>query len=131
MTKNAMQKASILSIFILLIYTGFRIDFNAYEGFDFTQLVLMFAVGGIMLFKLIRKDRDEQAGMATEDELSEMINYKAGYYAFEYSAYLWVVIFFYMDKFPDTHTMLIFGMIISGVIRLISHFIVTYKLRGK
>ncbi len=72
----------------------------------------------------VKKDRDEKLGIATEDELSNLIKYKSGYYAFLSSMYMWLFVFIFKDKFPDTETMLGGGILLFALIFYVSKVIV-------
>ena len=52
------------------------------------------------------------------DELSTRIKYRAGYYAFITSMYVWLFVWLFQRHFVDTETMLGFGILLSAVISI-------------
>lgn len=116
--------ASILVMFSLL---GFGVAYN--KGFDFKGLdILIFALivilGGIALYIAYKKDKSVAEGFPAEDEMSLLLKYKAGYFAFLWSMYMWLFIFIFKDKFPDVETMLGGGILLSALIFYIAKVMV-------
>jgi len=60
-----------------------------------------------------------QQGFPPEDELSTQIKYRAGYYAFIVSMYIWLFIFLFQRHLPDVETMLGGGILLSGVTAIV------------
>ena len=121
---------SVLLMFALL---GFGIAYN--RGFDFKGLdLLIFAliviVGGIAVFLSHKRDKSIEAGFPAEDEMSLLLKYKAGYYAFLSSMYIWLFIFIFKDKFPDVESMLGGGILLSALNSFFIKFIIKRGLNG-
>ena len=74
----------------------------------------MIMIAGIYAFVThMRRYKEEKEGFAVEDELSKQIQYKAGYYAFNASLFIWFAIFAFQQFIPDTETMLGGGLLLS------------------
>jgi uncharacterized membrane-anchored protein len=74
----------------------------------------MIMIAGIYaFFTHMRRYEEAKQGFAVEDELSTRIRYKAGYYAFMTSLYIWIAIFLFQRFIPDTETMLGAGLLLS------------------
>lgn len=126
MAKNK-SKLLITSIITLLLIGGIIIGFTGLEtfrGLNLIILILIIAFAIIAFTKAFKKDREIKKGFPAEDEMSNLIKYKAGYHSFMASMYMWLFIFLLKDKFPDTETMLGGGILLSGLISFIITFFV-------
>ena len=90
--------------------------------------ILIIISGIIALVSAFRKDRDERAGIPTEDEMSEQIKYKAGYYTYLLSMYMWLLIFIFNESFRSVETMLGGGILLSGFMSFVVKYFVTRRL---
>jgi len=100
---------------------------NLFRGLDLYIFILIIAVGVIALIRALKKDKEEKEGLTIEDELSTLFKYKAGYYAYLSSMYMWLFIFLFKDKFPDVETMLGGGILLSALIGFITKAYVKSK----
>ena len=96
---------------------------------DLNNLIAILGIIG--LYRALKLAKEEREGMNTEDELSLHLKYKAGYYAYMSSMYMWLFIFLLKENFPDTETMLGGGILLSGLIAFITKIVVKYELNGK
>jgi hypothetical protein len=118
------------SILITLTILGFIVVVRGPElfgGLELFILILIIILGIVAFVNALKRDRDIKAGMPVEDELSTRIKYKAGYYAFLTSMYMWMFIFLLKDNFPDVETMLGGGILLSGALSVIIKYAVKYK----
>ena len=77
----------------------------------------MIMITGIYaFFTHMRRYEEEKEGFAVEDELSTRIKYKAGYYSFNASLYIWCAIFVFQQSIPDTRMMLGGGLLLSMIV---------------
>lgn len=104
---------------------------NLLKGYDLIIFILIVAGGVIALVSAIKKDKDEKEGIPIEDELSNQIKYKAGYYAYMASLYMWLFIFLFKDKFPDLETLLGGGILLSALISYIARVVVKKQFYAK
>jgi peptidoglycan/LPS O-acetylase OafA/YrhL len=104
---------------------------NLFKGYDLIIFILIVVFGVIALVSAIKKDKDEKEGIPIEDELSDQIKYKAGYYAYMASLYMWLFIFLFKDKFPDLETLLGGGILVSGLISYIARVVVKKQFHAK
>lgn len=117
----------ITSILIMAAIWGFIIierGTNLFQGFDLLVFSLIVIFGIIAFVNALKKDKDEKEGLPSDDELSNQIKYKSGYYAYMASMYMWLFIFLLKDNFPDTETMLGGGILLSALIAFISKMVV-------
>ena len=76
--------------------------------------------GTIAFVRALKRDKEEKEGLPAEDELSNLIKYKAGYLAYMTSMYMWLFIFIFKDKFPNVESMLGGGILLSALIFFIT-----------
>ena len=132
--KNSRTTILIIALLIFSLFFGYLIfgkgisTFSALELFIFS-LTLILAV--IVLFKAFTKFKEEKEGQPAEDEFSNLVKYKAGYYAYMTSMYMWLFIFLFRDRFSDTETMLGGGILLSGLIALLIKFAVKRSLHDQ
>ncbi len=116
-----------ISIFMLAAIGGFVYLFknpDLLKGFDLFMVILIIAIGFMALLKTYKKDKEKREGFQDDDELSNMIKYKSGYYGYLGSMCIWFLIFIFKDKFPDTETMLGGGMLMSALILLVIEYFI-------
>ena len=85
-------------------------------------MIVILAV--IALIRAYKIGQDEKQGLPIEDELSTFIKYKAGYYSFLISIYMWLAIFLLKNNFSNVETMLGVGILLSGFLSVIVKFVV-------
>ena len=118
---------TLLTMLVVLAFIVITNKANVLKGLNLLIFALII-IGGIIAFvSAYKKDKEEKAGLTTEDELSTLIKYKSGYYAYMASMYMWLFIFLFKDKFPDIETMLGGGILLSCLIGFISKLIVKRK----
>lgn len=82
-------------------------------------IIAIILISGVYAFVThMRRYRDEKQGFPPEDELSTRIKYKAGYYAFMASMYIWMLIFLFKQFITDVETMLGGGILLSAFISI-------------
>jgi hypothetical protein len=115
------------SIIVMMTIWGFiwaqkRTDiFQSFELYLFLAIIFFGVVALVIAF---RKEKEIKSGFAVDDELSDRIKHKAGYYAYLSSMYMWLLIFIFHYKFPDVETMLGGGILLSAALSLIARYIV-------
>jgi hypothetical protein len=118
------------SILITLTILGFIVVVRGPEQFGRLELfilILIISLGIVAIINALKRDREIKAGIPVDDELSTRIKYKAGYYAYLTSMYMWMFIFLLKDNFPDVETMLGGGILLSGALSVIIKYAVKYK----
>lgn len=121
---------ALTSILVMFTLLGFAWLYNtgfAFGGLDLLIFILIIVLGAIALYLAYKKDKSVAEGYPAEDEMSLLLKYKAGYYAFLASMYMWLFIFIMKDKFPDVETMLGGGILLSGLISFIMKVYVNRK----
>ncbi len=78
----------------------------------FVLLLLMIAT------QLLKRHKDTQTGVPDEDERSTLIKYKAGYYSFFASGYVWIFIGLFGGRFSDVSVVVASGIMVSLVLSI-------------
>jgi len=125
----------------LLILVGLTLTFTAgilaYSQMSELppKMMLIYALIGIVaiisIFIAIKKMKEEKEGQPADDEFTIQIKYKAGYYAYISSMYMWLFIFLFRGLFPDIETLVGGGILLSGVIGFVCKMIVKKKIDDK
>ena len=130
-----MKTKTMIIIFVFLFVTSIprAIDMlvngiGAYKGYDVLTTFLFLLLNPFIIYKFIKKYKEEKKGIATEDEMSTRLKYKSGYYAYLYSLMMWVLIYFLKDVFPNTDIMLSIGIVLSIIIGIISQLSIKRNL---
>ncbi len=120
----------ITSVLIMAAIWGFialEKGTDLFKGFDLLIFIIIIIIGVIAFTKALKKDKEEKEGLTIEDELSMLLKYKAGYYAYLASMYMWLFIFLFKDKFPDIETMIGGGILLSALIGFLAKTYVKRK----
>jgi hypothetical protein len=121
-----MKQKKVLLFVLLLLVVGLVLAFmkfkdspEMFSSLNVLIVALIIVLAILALYRSRKKEKEVKAGFPAEDEMSLLLKYKAGYYAFLASMYLWLFIFLFKDKFPDLETMLGGGILLSGLIAFI------------
>ena len=133
--KTGRKTLLIVSILIMAITLAYIImERRATNFFEVKRIIilgLIIILGVIAFVKALQKNKEEKDGIPLEDEFTALIKYKAGYYAFLSSMYMWLFIFLFKGYFPDVETMLGGGILLSGLISYIAKIIVKREINEK
>ncbi len=129
--RKTLMFTSILFMAAIWAFAFIEKGTNLFKGYDLIIFILIVVFGVIALISAVKKDKDEKEGIPIEDELSNQIKYKAGYYAFLTSMYMWLFIFIFKDKFPDLETLLGGGILLSAGIFYITKLVVKKQFNAE
>ena len=101
------------------------------NNLEIVIISLIVILAGISIYMGVRRLNQEKQGFPSDDELSLLLKYKGGYYAYLVSMYLWFFIFIFKDKFPDTETMLGVGILGSAIVYFITQQYVKREIDAK
>lgn len=118
-TKSAIVLVSVLVMLsiwgFIALYRGGYVP-SELDAFIFAMIL----ISGVYAFVTqMRRHKDAKLGFPPEDELSTQIKYKAGYYAFITSMYIWLFIFLLKRYFSDVETMLGVGILLSAFVAIV------------
>ena len=111
--------ALLLLIGLTLFFTLGVILYSQMEEIQPKMLIIYLLIGVIALISIviaIKKMKEEKEGQPLEDEFTTKIKFKAGYYAYLASMYMWLFIFLFRSIFPDVETLIGGGILLSGAI---------------
>jgi len=118
-SKNALIILSILSMtFILGLIGVYRAGYIP-KGLDVFIIALTVIAAVYAFVVYLKQHKDVKSGFPAEDEMTTLIKYKAGYYAFLASMYMWLLIFLFKRLFADAETMLGSGILMSAVFAIV------------
>ena len=126
MKKNQFLMISIfISLLIIIGIVLFAMDgAPAFQGLNLLLIIFIVLIAIISLIIAYKKYKEVKEGQPAEDEMSKLLKYKAGYYAFLASMYLWLFIFLFREKFDDVELMLGGGILMSALISFIAKYLV-------
>ena len=110
-----------VSVLIMLTIWGFVALYHAGyipKGLDLFIFGMIIVAGIYAFVKHMRRYKEEKRGFAVDDEMSKQIQYKAGYYSFIISIYIWLAIFLFHRFIPDIETMLGGGILLSAIVSM-------------
>ena len=128
--KTTRKTLLITSILILVAIWGFVVlekGADLFKGLNLVIFILVVLFGAIAMGRALKENKEEREGLTVEDELSNQLKYKSGYYAYLVSMYMWLFIFLLKDNFPDVEMMLGGGILLSGLIAFISKVVVKHS----
>ena len=122
--RNTFLITSVLIIFTILVLITLEKGSDLFQGLNLVVFILIVVIGVIAFVRALKKDKEEKEGLTSDDELSNKIKYKSGYYSYLASMYLWLFIFLFKDKFPDKETLIGGAILLSAIISFISKIII-------
>ncbi len=133
--KKTRRTLLLTSILIMTLLWGFIVaekgtDLFKGLGLDLFIFILIVLLAAISFMKAIKRDREEREGLPADDELSMLIKYKSGYYAYMASMYMWLFVFLLKDRFPNTEAMLGGGILLSALMSYLAKYVVRRNLNG-
>jgi len=127
-SRKTLMTTSILVMFTIWGFIAVQKGTNLFKGIDVFIFALIVIIGAAALINAYKKDKEEQNGFPSEDELSTLVKFKSGYYAYLASMYMWLFIFLLRDKFPDVETMMGGGILLSAFIAMVSKMVIKRRL---
>ena len=83
-------------------------------------IFVLILIGAVYSFVVeMKKHKDRESGFPAEDELSEQVKYRAGYYSFMTSIYVWLSLFLLKEHFTDYDTLFGLGVLLPAVIFMV------------
>jgi hypothetical protein len=114
--KNRLIPVSMLFMFSIWGFVALHHGDRIPEPLGIFIFAMIMIAGIYAFFVHMRLYKEEKEGFAVEDELSTQIQYKAGYYSFNASLFIWFAIFAFQQFIPDTETMLGGGLLLSMIV---------------
>jgi len=106
---------ALASIFVGLL--AWFIISKTQDPLKISIMVLIILLGiGTFSWRIVNKKRDIEMGVPSEDEFTKRAKAYAGNQAFEYSMFLWLLIFIFNSSFTKAETMLGVGIMGSALI---------------
>jgi len=131
--KKTRRTFLLTSILIMSVLWGFVVvekGTDLFKGLRLFIFILIVLLAAISFMKAIKRDREEREGLPADDELSMLIKYKSGYYAYMASMYMWFFVFLLKDNFPNTEAMLGGGILLSALMSYLAKYVVRRNLNG-
>jgi len=129
-----MKKSKTVLLLLIGLALFFAIGILGYSEMAEIQpkMLLIYGLIGIValisIVIAIKKMKEEKEGQPIEDEFTTQVKYKAGFYAYIASMYMWLFIFLFRGLFPDVETLAGGGILLSGVIGFACKFIVKRQI---
>jgi uncharacterized membrane protein YkvI len=101
---------------------------SLFQGLDLVIFILIIISGIIALYNAFKKDKELAEGQPEEDELSNLIKYKSGYYAYMASLYMWLFFFLMKDMFPNIESLIGGGILLTALFSFLAKLYVKKQL---
>lgn len=124
-SKKVLVLLAFLTFLVVAGFVAYSQGIKSPRVLDIAIFVLIIVVAGFAIANSIRISRDERKGFPVDDEFSDRLKYKAGFYAFQTSMYIWLFIFLFRSLIPDFETALGGGILLSAF----SFYLIKYILR--
>lgn len=127
-----MKKAVAILLIAVLLLTGLVLWYflpeKEFAGMDIiiTLAVLIMAVSFII--EGVKKFKEAKKQLPVDDERSKKAEYRAGYYSYLISVYIWVALYFLKDFFPQVEYLLASGILCMAAVFIIARVI--YRSKG-
>jgi len=122
----------------LLVITGLTLFFSvgvliySQTSEMSTKMILIYLLIGVIaiisVFYALKRMIEEKEGQTKDDEFSNQIKYKSGYYAYIASMYMWFFFFLFRSYFPNIETIVGGGVLLSALIYFISNLMVKREI---
>lgn len=114
------KRATVLIVFLIVVclaggVVAHRMGYPP-AGLEIFIFLLILIAGVYAFSDEKRKQRNIEEGFPAEDEMSDLIKYRAGYKTFITSMYVWLALFLFKDWFRDLDTLFGIGVLLPAVI---------------
>jgi hypothetical protein len=83
----------------------------------------------IMLLESRKRIKEAKLNLPSDDELTKVADFKAGYYSYLISVYIWLILYFVKDLLPTRTHILAIGIILMAVVFLVARMIFRRRSR--
>jgi hypothetical protein len=124
-TKNLLvMRYSLVSVSLLgmACFWGFVLAPRAGIVPGFLEIFIFVLILIVLVHSFVvkmKKLKDIESGFPVEDELSEQVKYRAGYYSFMSSIYVWASLWVLKEIFTDYDTLFGLGVLLPTVIFIV------------
>lgn len=130
MNKNNKRFMITAVLFMAIIWAFIIVEkgTDLFQGLDLILFILIIGSGIVALYNAFKKDKESNEGQPEEDELSNLIKYKSGYYAYMASLYMWLFFFLLKDKFPNIESLIGGGILLTALFSFLAKLYVKKQL---
>lgn len=117
-------KSSLVLVSVLAMFSiwGFIFAYRAGyipAGLELFIFLLIMLAGVYFFIVQMKKHKDINLGLPTDDELSEQIKYRSGYLAFTASLFVWLALFLLKEWITDYDTLFGLGVLLPAAIFMV------------
>lgn len=117
-------KSSLVLVSVLAMFSiwGFIFAYRAGyipAGLELFIFLLIMLAGVYFFIVQMKKHKDINQGLPTDDELSEQIKYRSGYLAFTASLFVWLALFLLKEWITDYDTLFGLGVLLPAAIFMV------------
>jgi hypothetical protein len=117
-------------IVIVLGIAAFEKETGFIEGIHPAVFLLLIVISMMFALRPLKRKDHKNAGLPVDDELSLSIKYEAGYYAYLITMFIWIIIFLFKERFPNSEVMLGVGILLSALSAIVSRLFIKWKSNG-
>jgi hypothetical protein len=124
-TKNSLvirYSLAIVSLLGMACFWGFVLAPRAGIVPGFLEIFIFVLILIVLVHSFVvkmKKLKDIESGFPEEDELSKQVKYRAGYYSFMSSIYVWASLWVLKEIFTDYDTLFGLGVLLPAVIFIV------------
>ena len=118
---------NLVIILVVLGITAFEKETGFLEGIHPVILLFLVIISVFVAIRPLKKRSNNKTALAIDDELSLLIKYKAGYYAYLITMFIWLLIFLVKESFPNPDVLLGIGIMLSAISAIVSRIVIKRK----
>ncbi|MCF8371450.1 MAG: hypothetical protein K9H64_07500 [Bacteroidales bacterium] len=124
LNKRTLWAAYKLLAIILVAFLVFKKNKGLFNELDLILLILLIGNVVFTVSRAAKLNKEEIQGFPIDDEMSNRIKYKAGYFAFFISMPIWIFIYVFMKLNHYSESIFAWGIFLSALSYIVAKFVI-------